>query len=118
MTYFKRNKYKAIKQEFNGRVYHSKKEARYAQELELRKRIGEIKEIIPQFKIPLIVHGQLVGNYFIDFKVKLNDNTYQLIEVKVVKTPLYKFKIKLFHILLNQNLIPGVDAKITTFKEV
>ena len=43
MTYFKRNKYKAIKQEFNGRVYHSKKEARYAQELELRKRIVEIK---------------------------------------------------------------------------
>ena len=46
--YQNRNKYKAVKQKFNGRTYHSKKEADYAAELEWRLKAGEISEYIPQ----------------------------------------------------------------------
>lgn len=49
------NKFNAVKSEFMGRWYHSKGECEYAMELEWRRKAGEIKEWIPQFKIDLKV---------------------------------------------------------------
>lgn len=100
--YQTRNKYKAVKQTFNGRSYHSKKEAQYAQTLHLRKLAGEIKEIIPQYKLALYVKGKLICNYYIDFKVVLPDDRVQLIEVKGFPTALWKLKWKLTEALLEE----------------
>ena len=54
------NKFYNIQKEYNGRVYHSKKEADYACELDLLQRAGEIKWWIPQYKIDLIVNDKKI----------------------------------------------------------
>ena len=69
-VYQKRNKFKAVKQMFNGRQYHSKKEAAFAQELHLRKLAGEITEIIPQYPLRIYVNGKKICNYFMNYKLQ------------------------------------------------
>jgi len=96
------NKYKAEKQTFSGRSYHSKKEADYAVQLAWRKKAGEIKEIIPQYKLDIRVNGKHITNYFIDFKVILSDNTIELIEVKGFETDIWRLKWRLTEALLDE----------------
>lgn len=93
--YVNRNKYNAKKTSYNGRRYHSALEAAYAQELDWRKKAGEIKEIIPQFKIDIRVSGKHITNYFMDFKVVLNDGKIEMQEVKGMETDLWKIKWRL-----------------------
>jgi|TARA_R100001163_G_C5053996_1_gene190550 hypothetical protein len=108
------NKYKAIKQKFNGRTYHSKKEAAYAAQLELRKLAGEIKHIKPQHRLQLYVEGKLICNYYIDFKVTNFDNTTELIEVKGFETDLWRLKWKLTESLLYAGKIEGEHPDTTS----
>lgn len=100
--YQTRNKYKAVKQTFNGRSYHSKKEAAFAQELHLRKLAGEITEIIPQYPLRLYVNGKKICNYFMDFKVIYPDESVELIEVKGFETDVWRLKWKLTEALLDE----------------
>jgi hypothetical protein len=93
------NKYKAEKQTFGGRSYHSKKEADYAANLEWMKKAGEIKEIIPQYKLDIRVNGKHITNYFIDFKV--------------FETDVWQLKWKLTEALLDE-IEPG--AKLVLIK--
>lgn len=115
MSYRKKyqNKYGAVKQTFNGRSYHSKKEAAYAQELELRRLAGEITEIIPQYPLRIYVNGKKICNYFIDFKVIHADESVELIEVKGFETDVWRLKWKLTEALLDE-IEPG--AKLTLVK--
>ena len=106
--YQTRNKYKAVKQTFNGRSYHSKKEAEYAKTLHLRKLAGEVTEILPQYPLRLYVNGKKICNYFIDFKITLSDGTVQLIEVKGFETALWRLKWKLTEALLDE-IEPGSE---------
>jgi len=94
-----RNKYNAKKTMYNGRKYDSKMEADYAIRLDWMKKAGEIKEIIPQFKISLDIDGQHICNYIIDFKIIYSDDLIKYIEVKGVETALFKLKWKLVKIL-------------------
>jgi hypothetical protein len=73
----------------------SKGEAGYARDLELRKRAGEIKEIIPQFKLSLDVNGYHICNYYVDFKLVMADDTEEIHEWKGFATQLWLFKWKL-----------------------
>jgi len=107
------NKYKAEKQTFGGRSYHSKKEADYAVQLAWRKKAGEIKEVIPQYKLDIRVNGKHITNYYIDFKVILSDNTIELIEVKGFETDIWRLKWKLTEALLDE-IEPG--AKLVLIK--
>ena len=107
------NKYKAEKQTFGGRSYHSKKEADYAANLEWKQKAGEIKEIIPQYKLDIRVNGKHITNYFIDFKVVLSDDTIELIEVKGFETDVWRLKWKLTEALLDE-IEPG--AKLVLIK--
>ena len=100
--YQTRNKYGAVKQTYNGRSYHSRKEAAYAQELDWRLKAGEIIEIIPQYKLELYVKGIKICNYYMDFKVILPDESVELIEVKGFPTALWKLKWKLTEALLEE----------------
>jgi hypothetical protein len=100
--YQTRNKYGAVKQTYNGRSYHSKKECAYAQELDWRLKAGEIIEIIPQFKLELYVNEIKICNYYMDFKVILADESVELIEVKGFPTALWKLKWKLTEALLEE----------------
>lgn len=91
-----RNKYGAVKKEYNGRVYHSKGEANYARELDLRKRAGEIAEITPQFRLSLDVNGVHICNYICDFMVVTRDGEKQLHEYKGgIETDSFKLKWQL-----------------------
>lgn len=90
-----KNKFGAKKKEYNGRLYMSKGEAGYAAELELRKKAGEIKEIIPQFRIKLDVNGYHICNYIVDFKVTMADDTIEMHEWKGFETDLWRVKWKL-----------------------
>jgi len=100
------NKYKAEKQTFNGRSYHSKKEADYAVQLAWLKKTGEIKEIEPQHKIDIRVNGKHITNYYIDFKVIYSDGRIELIEVKGFQTPEWLIKWRLTEALIDE-IEPG-----------
>ena len=112
------NKYGAVKQTFNGRSYHSKKEAAYAQDLYLLQKAGEITEIIPQFKLELNVNGLHICNYYMDFVTIDNEGKQTLHEVKGFETPLWRLKFKLTQALIPTGEIPKVDkdAKLLLIK--
>lgn len=96
-TYFKRqgNKFNAKKSTYNGRNYHSKKEADYAMELDWLLKAGQIKEIIPQYKISLDINGIHIANYFMDFKVITSDGMIEMHEVKGYETDIWRMKWRL-----------------------
>ena|SRR3972149_10728643 len=92
----KKGKYKNMTKQFGGRSYDSKLEANFAEELEWRKKAGEIKEIIPQYKIDLKgLQGKHVCNYYVDFKVINADDSITYYEVKGMELPLWQLKWKL-----------------------
>ena len=110
---YTKNKYGAVKQTFNGRSYHSKGEAAFAQQLELRKLAGEVVHIKPQHKLPLYVNGKLITSYYIDFKVELSDGSFELIEYKGFPTPLWLVKWRLTESLLKAGQLEGEDPENT-----
>lgn len=91
----KANKYGNTTKEYNGRWYHSKLEAKYAQELDLMKKAKEIKDWIPQFKLSLDVNGKHITNYYVDFLVTNNDNSQELWEIKGFETDTWRMKWRL-----------------------
>lgn len=95
----KRNKFGAVKKEFNGRMYHSTLEANYAMALEWHRKIGDIQEIIPQFPIELVVNGVKICRYVIDFKLIYPNGNCVYAEVKGKITPDFRLKWKLAHAL-------------------
>lgn len=101
------------RQTVDGRSYHSKKEASYAIDLAWKKKIGEVVNIIPQYKLDLRVNGKHITNYFIDFKVEYTDGRVELVEVKGFETDLWLVKWRLTEALLEE-LEPG--AKLVLIK--
>jgi hypothetical protein len=93
------NKYGAKKSEFNGRKFDSKFEASGAQELELRKKAGEILDYDCQFKVEMWAYDEngkkaLKKTHKIDFRVHEVDGTYTLLEYKGLETQDYKDRRK------------------------
>lgn len=95
VNWSKKNKYNARRTQYNGRYYDSALEAGYAEGLDWRIKAKEIKEVIPQYKIPLEVNGKHIANYYMDFKVVLADGTIEMHEVKGMETQLWYLKWKL-----------------------
>jgi len=91
----KRNKFNAKSTYYNGRYYHSKLEASYAMELDWLKKSGQIKDWIPQYKLPLSVHTNHITNYYADFKVILNSGNEEIHETKGKETDLWRIKWRL-----------------------
>lgn len=103
-----KSKYGNNSQEYNGRRYDSKREAAYAQELDWRMKAGEIKEVIPQFKIDLRVNGRHIANYYVDFKVIMADDSVQFHEVKGMVLPLWQMKWALLEATIDE-VEPGAE---------
>lgn len=112
MTYFQKsgNKYHATRSEYDGIIYHSKFEAAYAKELDIRKKVGEILEWDRQVKIPLEVNGQHICDYYVDFRILYPDGHTEFVECKGFATPVFRIKWKLFEALYGNN--PKVDLTI------
>jgi hypothetical protein len=87
----------------------SKFEAGKAQELELLKKAKEIKDFREQVKIPLIVNGYNIANYYFDFEIEHNDGSIEYIETKGYATDVWKLKWKLFEALYGDK----PDVKLT-----
>lgn len=103
-----KNKFNAVRSEFLGRWYHSKGECEYAMELEWRRKAGEIKEWIPQYKIDLKVKGVHICNYTVDFKVITKHGAVEFHEYKGVSTPDFLIKWNLLHALKDE-IEPGCE---------
>jgi hypothetical protein len=98
--YYVKNRYQTGKKcTVNGVLYDSKFEGNYAGELELRKRMGDIKSWERQVKIPLVYNGYHIANYYIDFIVHHNDGRTEYIECKGYPHEVWKMKWKIFESL-------------------
>lgn len=105
-TYRTKSKYNNKSKYYRGRLYDSIREANHAEELDWRIKAGEIKEVIPQFKIEIKIGGKHICNYYIDFKVVKSDNEIEYHEVKGFETDLWRLKWKLAEALYPEyNLI-------------
>lgn len=109
------NKYRAKKQEYDGKWYHSRGEAAYAQELDWREKAGEIKSWERQVKIELKVNGILITNYYVDFLVVTKDGTRQYHEYKGYKTADFILKWRLFQALIDE-IDPGAELVLIQHK--
>ena len=88
------SKFHAVQTEISGIKFSTKKEARFYQELQARKHIGEIKFILRQVPFDLPGHydnGKII-RHFVDFAICRNDDTFQFIEVKGRDLPMGKLK--------------------------
>ena len=91
-----KNKLHAVRQTYNGYAYQSKAEAKYAFELDIRKKAGEIRDWKRQVKVELFgQNGTRVCNYYMDFVIEENDGSTTYVEVKGYKTDLWNLKRKL-----------------------
>ena len=103
------SKYKTIKTVYKSITYDSKKEAGYAQQLDICKNATDEKERVvhidrqPEFECK--VNGKKICKYRADFKVFYADGTMKIIDVKGFKTPVYKLKKKLVEALHNIEII-------------
>jgi hypothetical protein len=101
------NKYKAIRTEVDGIMFHSKKEAKRYSELKLLEKAGEISQLELQPKFIIEIEGIKICNYIADFRYidkKAQGNNGQMgttvvEDVKGVLTPVYRLKKKLVEAL-------------------
>lgn len=100
VTYFKRNKYNAVKTEYRGGMFDSKKEALHAQTLDLLKHAHAPQQRVVKYerqvKIPLAINGKLICNYYVDFIVTFQDGHVEYQEIKGFATNTWLLKEKLF----------------------
>lgn len=109
--YRTKSKYRNKTKHYNGRTYDSIREANHAEEIDWRIKAGEIKEVIPQFKIDLKVNGKHICNYYVDFKVVMADGSVQFHEVKGMILPIWQMKWALFEALLDE-IEPGAELLV------
>lgn len=100
----KQNKYKNVSSFYNGILYHSKKEAGYAQELDLRKKAMDIIDWTRQIKVSLDIERKdrkpyHICNYYVDFLIHHKDGTEEFVEIKGFETEVWRLKRKLFEAL-------------------
>lgn len=100
----RKSKYGAMKTVVDNVTFDSKREADYYRQLKLLKKAGEITDIqlqpkyllVESYKHPATGKKIQPAHYVADFLVTYPDGRTEVIDVKGMKTPLYKFKKKLF----------------------
>lgn len=102
----RKTKYNSKKATYGGRTYDSKKEADYAQTLDWRKKLGEIRSWTPQVPLELRVNGVKIVTYICDFRVVMPDGSVEYHETKGFATADFKIKWKLFEVLKDE-IDPG-----------
>lgn len=118
MTYLQvsGNKYHSNSTQFQGITYHSKLEAAYAEELELRRMAKDIKSWDRQVKLELKVNGYPIGNYYIDFIVTHNDGSREFVEVKGFETEVWKMKWRILEATFD-DFKESPDDRLTVVKQ-
>lgn len=83
-------------QVYNGRKYHSRAEAAYAQELDEMLEKGEIMSWTPQFRVDLKANGIHICTMLPDFYVVMADGSKEIHEIKGFETEIFRLKRKIF----------------------
>jgi hypothetical protein len=109
----KKSKYGNKNTHFGGNVYHSKFEAKVAQDLDIRLKAGELTEVKRQVRIDLRAYGKHIAFYFIDFVVTHKDGVREFLEVKGMVLPVWQIKWKLFEAQMAEE---EPDAILTIIK--
>lgn len=96
---YSKNKYNAVKTEYDGYKYDSKFEASVAMELDWRLKAGDIKEWERQYKVEMWAynaHGErcIKKSHKVDFRIHELDGTFTLLEAKGVETADYRDRRK------------------------
>mgnify|MGYP001616160411 FL=1 len=112
-----KRKYHNHSMTYNGHTYHSKLEANYAAELDLRVRAGDIQSWERQVKLDLKVNDYHIANYYIDFIVLHKNGTYEFCEVKGMEMDLWKMKWKILEATFDDHK-RTLDDWLTVIKEV
>lgn len=94
-TFFKKNKYNAIKTKALGRSFDSKFESTVAVDLEEQKQRGDILDYDCQFKVEMWAYNKmgmpaLKKSHKIDFRVHHKDGSFELLEAKGLETADYQ----------------------------
>lgn len=105
----RRSKYGNVHTEYNGRIYHSAKEAEYAKMLDTLRRATDDKDRVirveTQVPFRIRVKGKPICKYLLDFKVTYADGRVEYVDVKGVRTDVYKLKKKLVEALFPVTII-------------
>lgn len=101
------NKFSNKRTEYNGVYFDSIKEADYAQELDLRIKAKDLKEWKRQVPIDLIVNGEKICTYKIDFVEIDHRGNEMYTEIKGFETPEWRLKWKLF-----DALFPDIEKQV------
>ncbi|WP_438979928.1 DUF1064 domain-containing protein [Polynucleobacter sp.] len=94
-NYFKKNKYNAVRQTYNGYNYDSRFEARVAADLDLQVKGKQIKSYERQFKLEILAYdcnGKPIRlcNHKVDFCVTHLDGSFELLEAKGLETTAWR----------------------------
>jgi len=97
----KGNKYGVANKEdrtWYGTVYDSKLEMKYAQHLEMMRKASKdsdkVIDVMEQVKYPIYINDKLIFNYKLDFRVHYADGGTEFVDVKGMKTAIYRLKKK------------------------
>ena len=113
----KKSKYNNVKTIIDGITFDSKKEAAYYNTLKLLKRAGEVTQIDLQPEFPYNIYCTVPGvndgsrvfakqyKYIADFRVTYKDGRVEIIDVKGVKTSIYRQKKKIVEAIYNVKII-------------
>ena len=91
------NKFNARKTVHGEFTYDSGKEAKYAAELDMRIKAGDIKGYDRQYQISVEPEGKPFFKTKVDFRLHMNDESFELHEVKsywTARLPDYRMKLK------------------------
>ena len=89
----------AVKTAYNGVLYDSKSEARYAAHLDILLDEGRIAKWERQVRVRLEIGGTLICAIVVDFLVWDLKNLPTYVEIKGFETPVWRLKRKLFEAL-------------------
>lgn len=102
--YLQKNKWATSKKQiYNNFKYDSGFEARHAQDLDLLKQAGEIKDWERQITLDLICNGYKIGTYRMDFIVYNLDESIEFQETKGLAGELWKYKWKILETMVETN---------------
>lgn len=92
------SKYRNVQTEYAGLKFMSKKEAEYAMQLDWQKKAkgkDKVLEWVPQVPFQVVLNGIKICKYIADFKVTYADGRVEIVDVKGVRTDVYRLKKKL-----------------------
>lgn len=93
------SKYRNVQTEYGGLKFMSKKEADYAAQLDWQKKArsprDRVVEWVPQVPFQIELNGRKICKYIADFKVTYGDGRVEIVDVKGVRTDVYRLKKKL-----------------------